>query len=110
MISKTLFSICFLLVGLMLVSQCAVSISWGLSGSYLWDIENTDLTNKTTENNESNETSQTDKEDDTEEKEFIIHHPINAKSKLESKSDPNSIDKWLQSLSLDVKGIPPDLT
>ena len=94
----------------MLVSQCAVSISWGLSGAYLSDIENTDLTNKTTENNESNETSQTDKEDDTEEKEFIIHHPINAKSKLESKSDPNSIHKWLQSLSLDVKGIPPDLT
>ncbi|MDE0917186.1 MAG: hypothetical protein OSA04_02645 [Flavobacteriales bacterium] len=110
MISKTFFSICFLLVGLMLVSQCAVSISWVLSGSYLSHIENTDLTNKTTENNESNETSETDAEDDTEEKEFIIHHPINATSKLESKSESNSIDNWIQSLSLDVKGIPPDLS
>ena len=54
MISKTFLIISFLLVSLMLFSQCAFSISWVLSGSHLSQIENIDLTNKTSENNESN--------------------------------------------------------
>ena len=105
--SKTFFIISFLLVSVMLLSQCAVSISWVLSGSHLSQIENIDLTNKTSENNETNET---DAEDDIEEKEFIIIHSINSTSKLESKNESNHIDEWNQFLYLDVKGIPPDLS
>jgi len=107
MISRTFFIISILLVSLMLFSQCAVSISWVLSGSHLSQIENIDLTNKTSENNESNET---DAEDDTEEKELIIIHSINSTSKLGSKNESNHIDEWTQFLYLDVKGIPPDLS
>ena len=107
MISRTFFTISFLLVSLMLFSQCAVSISWVLSGSHLSQIENIDFTNKTSENNEPNET---DTEDDTEEKELINIHSINATSKLESKNKSNHIDEWTQVLYLDVKGIPPDLS
>jgi hypothetical protein len=104
MISKTFLIISFLLVSLMLFSQCAFSISWVLSGSHLSQIENIDLTNKTSENNE------TDAEDDTEEKELIILHSINSTSKLETKNESNHIDEWTQFLYLDVKGIPPDLS
>jgi hypothetical protein len=104
MISKTFLIISFLLVSLMLFSQCAFSISWVLSGSHLSQIENIDLTNKTSENNE------TDAEDDTEEKELIILHSINSTSKLESRNESNHIDEWTQFLYLDVKGIPPDLS
>ncbi len=104
MISKTFLIISFLLVSLMLFSQCAFSISWVLSGSHLSQIENIDLTNKTSENNE------TDAEDDTEEKELIIIHSINSTSKLGSKNESNHIDEWTQFLYLDVKGIPPDLS
>ena len=107
MISKSFFLISFLLVGLMLFNQCAVSISWVLSGSHLSQIENIDFSNKTSENNESNET---DAEDDTEEKELIIAHLINSTSKLESQNFSNHIDEWIQALYLDVKGIPPDLS
>jgi hypothetical protein len=107
MISRTFFIISILLVSLMLFSQCAVSISWVLSGSNLSQIENIDLTNKTSENNETNET---DAEDDTEEKELIIIHSFNSTSKLESKIESNHIDEWTQFLYLDVKGIPPDLS
>jgi len=107
MISRTFFTISFLLVSLMLFSQCAVSISWVLSGSHLSQIENIDFTKKTSENNEPNET---DTEDDTEEKELINIHSINATSKLESKNKSNHIDEWTQFLYLDVKGIPPDLS
>ena len=104
MISKTFLIISFLLVSLMLFSQCAFSISWVLSGSHLSQIENIDLTNKTSDNNE------TDAEDDTEEKELIILHSINSTSKLESRNESNHIDEWTQFLYLDVKGIPPDLS
>ena len=107
MISKTFFIISFLLVSLMLFSQCAVSISWMLSGSHLSQIENIDFTNKTCENNESNET---DAEDDTEEKELIIIQSINSTSVLETKNESNHIDEWFHFLYLDVKGIPPDLS
>tara|TARA_B110000467_G_scaffold150816_1_gene158619 strand:- start:47 stop:370 length:324 start_codon:yes stop_codon:yes gene_type:complete len=107
MISKTFFIISFLLVSLMLFSQCAVSISWMLSGSHLSQIENIDFTNKTCENNESNET---DAEDDTEEKELIIIQSINSTSKLETENEYNQIDEWYHFLYLDVKGIPPDLS
>jgi hypothetical protein len=106
MISKTFFIISFLLVSLMLFSQCAVSISWVLSSSHFSQIENIDFTNKTSENNESNET---DAEDDTEE-ELIIIHLFNSLNKLESENESNHIDEWTQSLYLDVKGIPPDLS
>jgi hypothetical protein len=78
-----------------------------LSGSHLSQIENIDFTKKTSENNEPNET---DTEDDTEEKELINIHSINATSKLESKNKSNHIDEWTQFLYLDVKGIPPDLS
>jgi hypothetical protein len=104
MISNTFLIISFLLVSLMLFSQCAFSISWVLSGSHLSQIENIDLTNKTSDNNE------TDAEDDTEEKELIIIHSINSTSKLVSKNESNHIDEWTQFLYLDVKGIPPDLS
>jgi hypothetical protein len=107
MISKPFFIISFLLVSLMLFSQCAVSISWVLSGSHLSQIENIDFTNKTSENNESNET---DAEDDTEEKELIIIQSIHSTSKLETKNESNHIDEWFHFLYLDVKGIPPDLS
>jgi hypothetical protein len=107
MISRTFFIISFLLVSLMLFSQCAVSISWVLSGSHLSQIENIDFTKKTSENNEPNET---DSEEDTEEKELINIHSINSTSKLESKNKSNHIDEWTQVLYLDVKGIPPDLS
>ncbi|MGY8928840.1 MAG: hypothetical protein ACKVHK_04140 [Flavobacteriales bacterium] len=107
MISKTFLIISFLLVSLMLFSQCAFSISWVLSGSHLSQIENIDLTNKTSENNESNET---DAEDDTEEKELIIIQSINSTSVLETKNESNHIDEWFHFLYLDVKGIPPDLS
>ena len=107
MISKTFLIISFLLVSLMLFSQCAFSISWVLSGSHLSQIENIDLTNKTSENNESNET---DVVDDTEEKELIIIQSINSTSVLETKTESNHIDEWFHFLYLDVKGIPPDLS
>jgi hypothetical protein len=107
MISKNFFTISFLLVSLMLFSQCAVSISWVLSGSHLSQIENIDFTNKTSENNESNET---DAEDDTEEKELIIIQSIHSTSVLETKNESNHIDEWFHFLYLDLKGIPPDLS
>ena len=91
----------------MLFSQCAVSISWVLSGSHLSQIEDIDFTKKTSENNEPNET---DSEEDTEEKELINIHSINSTSKLESKNKSYHIDEWTQVLYLDVKGIPPDLS
>jgi hypothetical protein len=104
MISKTFFIISFLLVSLMLFSQCAFSISWVLSGSHLSQIENIDFTNTTSENNE------TDAEDDTEEKELIIYYSISYTSNSETKNDSNHIDEWNHFLYLDVKGIPPDLS
>ena len=104
MISKTFFIISFLLVSLMLFSQCAFSISWVLSDSHLSQIENIDFTNTTSENNE------TDAEDDTEEKELIIIQSINSTSVLETKNESNHIDEWFHFLYLDVKGIPPDLS
>ena len=110
MMSKTYLIISFLLVSLMLFSQCAVSISWALSDSHLTQIENIDFSNKTSENSESNETNETDGEDDTEEKELIIIHASNPTSKLESHNESNHIDVWIPLLYLDVKGIPPDLS
>ena len=104
MISKPFFIISFLLVSLMLFSQCAVSISWVLSGSHLSQIEDIDFTNTTSENNE------TDAEDDTEEKELITIQSINSTSVLETKNESNHIDEWFHFLYLDVKGIPPDLS
>jgi len=104
MISKTFFIISFLLVSLMLFSQCAFSISWVLSDSHLSQIENIDFTNTTSENNE------TDAEDDTEEKELITIQSINSTSVLETKNESNHIDEWFHFLYLDVKGIPPDLS
>jgi len=100
MISKSFYIISCLLISLMLFSQCAVSISWSLSDSYLTQIENS----------ESNETNETDGEDDTEEKELIIIHASNPTSKLESHNESNHIDEWTPLLYLDVKGIPPDLS
>ena len=107
MISKTFFIISFLLVSLMLFSQCVVSISWVLSGSHISQIENIDFTNTTSESNESNES---DAEDDTEEKELIIIQSIHFTSVLETKNESNHIDEWFHFLYLDVKGIPPDLS
>ena len=104
MISKPFIRITSLLVCLMLFSQCVVSISWGLSGSHLSQIENIDFTNTTSENNE------TDTEDDTEEKELNIIQSINSMSVIENKNESNHIDEWFHFLYLDVKGIPPDLS
>lgn len=106
MISKTFFIISCLLVSLMLYSQCEVSISWVFSSSNLSQIENIDFTNKTSENHESNET---DSEDDTEE-ELNINHSSDSSNKLELKNESCQIDKCNQSLFLDVKGIPPELS
>ena len=88
----------------MMFSQCAVSISWTLSGSHLSQIENIDFTNNKSENNEA------DAEDDTEEKECVNIESINFTSKLDTKNESNHIDEWFYFLYLDVQGIPPDLS
>jgi hypothetical protein len=107
MISKSFSSISYLLVGLMLFSQCAMTLSCVLSGVNLSQIECIDFSNKTSENNDSNEK---DAEDDTEEKELIIAHSIISSSKLETQNSSHHIDEWTQALYLDLKGIPPDLS
>lgn len=104
MMSKNYIIISFLLVSMMLFSQCAFSISWVLFGSHLSQIENIDFTNETNESNE------TDAEDDTEEKELINMHSIHSSNKLASKNETIHFDVWTQSLYLDVNDIPPELS
>jgi len=106
MISKTLYIVSFILVSSMLLSQCASSITWVLSSSDLAQIEHIDFTNKTSEKNES---SETDVEDDTKE-ELIIIHSYDYSSKLELENESCHIDECHQSMYLDVKGIPPELS
>ena len=101
MMSKTYLITSFLLVSLMLFSQCAVSVSWALSCACFSQIENIDYTN---------ETNETDAEDDTEEKELINMHSIHSSSKLASKNETIHFDVWTQSLYLDVNDIPPELS